>query len=82
MKLLRDIETPEQVQARKDKDRDHKKLEKKRETADTRLKIFTDRLRWGPSYACITCHQTLFKHQVIELKPKLRDELKNIVQNH
>ena len=33
-------------------------------------------MRWGPSFPCNCCHQTLFKHQVMAFKPELRDKVK------
>ena len=33
-------------------------------TSLKRLKIFRDRICWGPSFPCVTCNQTMFRHQV------------------
>ena len=32
-------------------------------------------MRFGPSYPCISCHQTLFRHQVLDFKLKLREKI-------
>ena len=44
--------------------------------ANLRLRSFKDRIRFGPSFPCITCHQTLFKNQVIVFDEKLKEALK------
>ena len=43
-----------------------------------RLEIFRERVRWGPSYPCITCHQTLYDYQVVEFDEALEDKLENM----
>ena len=54
---------------------EHKRYVKSGGTSIDRLKTFRNRVRWGPSFPCITCHQTLFQHQVFEFDTKLHDLL-------
>ena len=54
-------------------DRDHKKGY----SVLSRLKCFKERVRWGPSYPCLTCRQTLYSYQVVEFDHHLEEELKS-----
>ena len=42
-----------------------------------RLQAFKNRTRFGPSFPCITCHQTLFRNQVMVFDEKVKEVLKN-----
>ena len=42
-----------------------------------RLNMFRERVRWGPSFPCIICHQVLFKHQVNEYTTEFETKLQN-----
>ena len=63
----------EKKEERRKQDREHTKGH----SVLSRLKKFKDRVRWGPSYPCITCHQTLYSHQMLEYDHQLEDLLKN-----
>ena len=46
-------------------------------SAIERLCQFRERVRWGPSYPCISCHQTLFRNQVFVYDTQLEVQLKS-----
>ena len=70
-------ETREEGELRRKEKKEHTKTMRceaiNRGTAVTRLKMFRDKVRWGPIYPCIICHQTLFGYQVVEFNMELQD---------
>lgn len=76
-KTARGLNEPdEHKETRKKQDREHKANIRIGNTAPSRLKQFRERVRYGPIFPCITCEQTLFKHQVLEFDSQLKEQLK------
>ena len=73
-KNVRNVETEEEKAKRL---KEHREQVKGNSILSRRQK-FKDRIRWGPSYPCITCHQTLFSHQVTELHQQMEEDLKKV----
>ena len=44
-------------------------------TKITRLGNFRKQVRYGPVYPCITCHQVMFKHQVLEFDTDIKNSI-------
>ena len=42
----------------------------------TRVGNFHSKVRFGPIFPCITCHQTMFRHQVFEYTEQVKEQLK------
>ena len=61
----------------KEEKRKHDRQRKKGLSVISRLELFRERVRWGPSYPCITCHQTLYFYQVVEFDEPLENKLKS-----
>merc|ERR1712240_517435 len=77
MQAARGLTEPEEhKETRKKQAREHKANIRIGNTAPSRLKQFRERVRYGPIFPCITCEQTLFKHQVLEFDRKLKEQLK------
>ena len=68
-------ETPQETAARLTKDKEYHQQNRIGGDAEKRLQMFKNRIRFGPSFPCITCHQSLFKSQVIEFDEKLKEVL-------
>ena len=65
--------TEEDKVERQEKDKNQKRNLKS--TSIARLRKFRVRVRWGPSFPCISCHQTLFLSQVIRFDKSLETRL-------
>ena len=42
----------------------------------TRVGNFRSKVRFGPIFPCITCHQTMFRHQVFEYTEQVKEQLR------
>ena len=69
-------ETPEETAARLKKVSEQMQQNRIGGDADQRLQMFKNRIRFGPSFPCITCHQVQFKNQVVEYDIKLKEVLR------
>ena len=82
MQTLRHKESKNMRRLRLQKDREHKRMVRGKfrmeGNAMKRLNMFRERVRWGPSFPCIICHQALFKHQVLEYTTELETKIKNM----
>ena len=47
-------------------------------TEEARLDKFRERPRFRPSFPCVTCHQSLFRRQVLVYDEKTRDNLEKV----
>ena len=74
-KIRREEETGEETNARVDKQKERNEIRNLQSTKMTRLKRFRDRIRWGPCFPCISCHQTLFSNQVKQFDENLKSLL-------
>ena len=63
---VRKSETEDEKNKRNRKDSDKKRYKRRAGTKITRLGAFRKQVRYGPVYPCITCHQLMFRHQVLE----------------
>ena len=62
----RAAETRQEKKKRNRKESDKKLYKRRAGTKITRLQNFRKQVRYGPVYPCITCHQMMFRHQVLE----------------
>ena len=69
-------ETPEKRKKRQQKVLECTTKALRKGTKLTRLNKFRERTRWGPCFPCISCHQILFKNQVIVYEQSVQDKLK------
>ena len=60
---------------RLEKDRLRHHAAKTGKTSLGRLKSFNQAVRWGPSFPCINCHQTLTGDRVIEFDSEIKEKL-------
>ena len=66
MKQSREKELAREKNKRNRKESDKKRYKRRAGTKITRLCNFRKQVRYGPVYPCITCHQLMFRHQVLE----------------
>ena len=71
----RENESDDAKRDRLEKDRLRHQAAKTGKTSLGRLKSFNEAVRWGPSFPCINCHQTLTKDRVMEFDSEIKEKL-------
>ena len=73
----REKESAREKNKRNRKESDKKRYKRRAGTKITRLCNFRKQVRYGPVYPCITCHQLMFRHQVMEFTEDVQNFLRD-----
>ena len=72
MEETRRRESSAEKKKRNRKESDKRMYKRRAGTKITRLGNFRKQVRYGPVYPCITCHQLMFRHQVVEFNEDVK----------